>query len=82
MVTGVRPFLKIRPDRHANNVSRASSLRVVPGLLSHPDASTEPAVILFGGSMFQYALNETQAFNLATRIVAILEANRKPQETI
>ncbi|WP_248760228.1 hypothetical protein [Pseudarthrobacter sp. SSS035] len=68
---------KTRPDKYADNVARASMLRAGPGLLVSPDGNTEPAVVLFSGNGFQYALDNTQAYQLADSIASILQTNRQ-----
>jgi hypothetical protein len=66
-----------RPELHADNIARASQLRAAPGLLSKPDGSTEPAVVIFSNRGFQYALDEHHAYRLANAIADAIETNRK-----
>lgn len=67
---------KTRPEFYETNIARAEAIEAVPGLLSSPDGSTEPAVILFNGRGFGYALNHTQALRIADAIATILQAQR------
>jgi hypothetical protein len=65
-----------KPEYYTENVHRASRVRAAAGLLAKPDGTTEPAVIIFNGNGFQYALNEAQAYRLANSIADAIESHR------
>jgi hypothetical protein len=66
-----------KPEYYTENVNRASRVRAARGLLGKPDGSAEPAVIIFNGNGFQYALDESQAYRLADSIADALESHRQ-----
>lgn len=73
-----RPLFTTKTEYYAENVLRASKLRAAPGFIAKPDGGTEPAVIIFNGHGFQYALDETRAYRLADSIADALESHRTP----
>ncbi len=70
-----------KPEYYKENVRRASQIRATPGLVTKPDGGTEPAVIIFNGHGFQYALDETQAYRLANSIADALQTHRHNTRT-
>lgn len=66
-----------KPEYYTENVHRSSRIRAAAGLIGKPDGATEPAVIIFNGNGFQYALDETQAYKLADSIADALESHSK-----
>lgn len=70
-----------RPDFYAENVDRAAKLRAAAGFISKPDGTTEPAVIIFCGHTFRFALDEAQAYRVANSIADALETHRRNART-
>lgn len=68
-----------RADRYDANVTRAASLRALPGRIVKPDGSTDPGVVLFSENAFRYALTNEQALRLAHGIADAVSANRPSQ---
>ncbi|WP_426986556.1 hypothetical protein [Pseudarthrobacter sp. Y6] len=78
-----RPSLfTTKPEYYTENIHRASKLRAAAGLIGKPDGATEPAVIIFNGHGFQYALEEAQAYRLADSIADALASHRSNNQGV
>ena len=65
-----------QPNRHSFNVSQAPTVNAKPALLTAPDGSKEPAVVLFSSYQVQGVMPVTEALRVANEIADAVDAHR------
>lgn len=71
-----------QPSRHSFNVRQAPTINAKPALLTAPDGSKEPAVVLFSSFQVQGVMPAAEALRVANEIADAVDAHRMSVESI